>query len=190
MSSEVGRSPRYARLSLPSTLNPRNSFLILPPSSLMSHPSSLIPHPSAIETLRWREGRLELLDQRLLPARVEFVSCATAQEVADAIRGMVIRGAPAIGCAAAYGIALEATRLKDAPPAAYASGMDQAFQALAASRPTAVNLFWALERMGRPSRLPGGRGPRTSLRASSTRRNGSCPLILRRTARWARTARR
>ena len=100
-----------------------------------------------METLRWRAGRLELLDQRLLPACVEFVACATAQEVAGAIRGMVIRGAPAIGCAAAYGIALEAARLKDATPAAFASGMDQAFQALAASRPTAVNLFWALERM-------------------------------------------
>ncbi|MGH8633778.1 MAG: S-methyl-5-thioribose-1-phosphate isomerase, partial [Burkholderiales bacterium] len=102
---------------------------------------------SRIETLRWREGRLELIDQRRLPARVEFVACASAREVARAIREMVIRGAPAIGCAAAYGIALEAARLKDAAPAAFASGMDDAFQALAASRPTAVNLFWALERM-------------------------------------------
>jgi len=102
---------------------------------------------SRVETLRWREGKLELLDQRLLPTRVEFVACASAQEVAGAIRGMVIRGAPAIGCAAAYGIALEAARLKDAAPAEFASGMEQAFQALAAARPTAVNLFWALERM-------------------------------------------
>jgi methylthioribose-1-phosphate isomerase len=100
-----------------------------------------------VETLRWRNGRLELLDQRLLPARVEFVACATAHDAADAIRAMVIRGAPAIGCAAAYGIALGAARLKDATPAAFAAGMDQAFDALAASRPTAVNLFWALERM-------------------------------------------
>jgi methylthioribose-1-phosphate isomerase len=113
----------------------------------MSQHSALSTQHSGVETLRWREGRLELLDQRLLPARVEFVACATAQEVARAIRGMVIRGAPAIGCAAAYGIALEAIRLKDAAPAAFASGMDQAFNALAASRPTAVNLFWALERM-------------------------------------------
>ncbi|MGH8703259.1 MAG: S-methyl-5-thioribose-1-phosphate isomerase [Burkholderiales bacterium] len=104
---------------------------------------------SRIETLRWRESKLELLDQRLLPARVEFVACATALEVADAIRAMVIRGAPAIGCAAAYGIALEAIRLKDATPVAFSSGMEQAFDALAASRPTAVNLFWALERMRR-----------------------------------------
>ena len=60
---------------------------------------------------------------------------------------MVIRGAPAIGCAAACGIALEASRLKDAPQREFAASLDQAFSALAAARPTAVNLFWALERM-------------------------------------------
>jgi methylthioribose-1-phosphate isomerase len=113
----------------------------------VSPSSSLTSRLPGVETLRWRAGRLELLDQRRLPARVEFVACSTAREVAEAIRGMVIRGAPAIGCAAAYGIALEATRLKDAPPAAFASGMDRAFETLAASRPTAVNLFWALGRM-------------------------------------------
>ena len=113
----------------------------------MASQPSFISHPSNIETLRWRAGRLELLDQRLLPARVEFVACATAREVADAIRAMVIRGAPAIGCAAACGIALEAARLKDVPQREFASGLDQAFAVLAAARPTAVNLFWALERM-------------------------------------------
>jgi methylthioribose-1-phosphate isomerase len=100
-----------------------------------------------VETLRWRAGRLELIDQRRLPARVEFVACATAQEVARAIRDMVVRGAPAIGCAAAYGIALEAARMQDTTPAAFASGMERAFEILAAARPTAANLFWALERM-------------------------------------------
>ena len=65
-----------------------------------------------VETLRWREGRLELIDQRALPGRVEFVACSSAAEVARAIRDMVVRGAPAIGCAAAYGIALEAARLR------------------------------------------------------------------------------
>ena len=102
---------------------------------------------SRVETLRWRDSRLELLDQRLLPARVEFVTCTTAQEVAGAIRGMVIRGAPAIGCAAAYGIALEAAWSKDAAPAGFHSALERAFETLAASRPTAVNLYWALERM-------------------------------------------
>jgi methylthioribose-1-phosphate isomerase len=63
-----------------------------------------------IETLRWRGDRLELIDQRALPQRLGYVSCATAAEVAAAIRDMIVRGAPAIGCAAAYGIALEAAR--------------------------------------------------------------------------------
>ena len=88
-----------------------------------------------------------MIDQRLLPAQVTFVACGSAKEVADAIRDMVVRGAPAIGCAAACGIAIEALRLKDASPAAFSSGLDEAFKVLAASRPTAVNLFWALERM-------------------------------------------
>jgi methylthioribose-1-phosphate isomerase len=100
-----------------------------------------------VETLRWRAGRLELIDQRRLPGRVEFVACATAQEVARAIHNMVVRGAPAIGCAAAYGVALEAARMQDTTPTAFASGMERAFENLAAARPTAVNLFWALERM-------------------------------------------
>jgi len=100
-----------------------------------------------VETLRWRDGRLELIDQRALPSRVEFVACATAADVARAIRNMVVRGAPAIGCAAAYGVALEASRLRNSSPAELSDGLARAFDALAASRPTAVNLFWALARM-------------------------------------------
>ena len=102
---------------------------------------------TGVETLRWREGRLELIDQRRLPARIEFVACSSADEAARAIREMVVRGAPAIGCAAAYGIALEAARLKNAAPVAFSAGLDRAFEVLAAARPTAVNLAWALERM-------------------------------------------
>jgi methylthioribose-1-phosphate isomerase len=94
----------------------------------------------AVETLRWRDGRLELIDQRLLPARFEYVSCTSAAEVAEAIRSMVVRGAPAIGCAAAFGIAMEARPGRN---------LDAGFDVLARSRPTAVNLFWALERMRR-----------------------------------------
>ncbi len=91
-----------------------------------------------IEPLRWKGDSLELLDQRLLPERTEYLTCRTAAEVAQAIREMVVRGAPAIGCAAAFGIALEAKR--GAP-------LEPAYEILAASRPTAVNLFWALDRM-------------------------------------------
>jgi methylthioribose-1-phosphate isomerase len=109
----------------------------------MSASSEAIP----VETLRWRGTRLELIDQRALPDRLEYVSCTNAAEVAQAIRGMVVRGAPAIGCAAAFGIALEARRHRDRPLREFETAMEAAFKTLAASRPTAVNLFWAVERM-------------------------------------------
>ncbi|HEX7217998.1 MAG TPA: S-methyl-5-thioribose-1-phosphate isomerase [Burkholderiales bacterium] len=89
---------------------------------------------SAVEPIRWRGDRLELLDQRLLPDQQVYVTCRTAAEVATAIRDMVVRGAPAIGCAAAFGIVLD-------------NGKKEAYEILAKSRPTAVNLFWALGRM-------------------------------------------
>ncbi|HEX3836698.1 MAG TPA: S-methyl-5-thioribose-1-phosphate isomerase [Steroidobacteraceae bacterium] len=100
-------------------------------------------------TLRWIQDRLEMIDQRLLPARVEYRSYESAAGVAEGIRTMVVRGAPAIGCAAAYGVALAAQQLRDGAPAEFAAGMNDAFAQLAASRPTAVNLFWALQRMRR-----------------------------------------
>jgi methylthioribose-1-phosphate isomerase len=104
---------------------------------------------AAVETLRWRNGRLELIDQRLLPQRVEYVACATAAATAAAIREMVVRGAPAIGCAAAYGIAVETLRPSVAAAPELHRALEAAFVELAASRPTAVNLFWALDRMRR-----------------------------------------
>ncbi|TMH23059.1 MAG: S-methyl-5-thioribose-1-phosphate isomerase [Betaproteobacteria bacterium] len=109
----------------------------------MSASSEAIP----VETLRWRGARLELIDQRALPARLEYVSCTNAAEVAEAIRSMVVRGAPAIGCAAAFGVALEAKRQERRTRAEFDAAMEIAFKSLAASRPTAVNLFWALDQM-------------------------------------------
>ena len=102
---------------------------------------------STVDTLRWRDGRFEMLDQRALPAEIRYIQFDSALTVADGIRTMVVRGAPAIGCAAAYGIALEALRLKPASPGEFRAGLNAAFTLLAASRPTAVNLFWALNRM-------------------------------------------
>ena len=94
---------------------------------------------NAVETLRWGGDYVEFIDQRRLPNRIEYVRCRDAAEVANAIRDMVVSGAPAIGCAAAYGIALEALKgTRD---------FTAAFAALRASRPTAVNLYWALDRM-------------------------------------------
>jgi methylthioribose-1-phosphate isomerase len=105
--------------------------------------------PLTVQTLRWDEvsGRVEMIDQRVLPARFDMLAYDSAAGVAAAIRSMVVRGAPAIGCAAAYGIALEARRLQQLSGAEFALGMSLAFELLAQSRPTAVNLFWALERM-------------------------------------------
>jgi methylthioribose-1-phosphate isomerase len=104
---------------------------------------------SAVDTLRVAGDALELIDQRLLPRELVYVRCRSAAEVADAIRAMVVRGAPAIGCAAAFGIALEAGRHRTASRGAFDAALNAAFELLAASRPTAVNLFWALERMRR-----------------------------------------
>ncbi|MGH8671913.1 MAG: S-methyl-5-thioribose-1-phosphate isomerase, partial [Burkholderiales bacterium] len=101
----------------------------------------------SVETLRWRDARLEMIDQRVLPARFEYLAFDSAQSVAQGIRDMVVRGAPAIGCAAAFGIALEAQRLKNEAPDTFWSGLEQGAVLLGASRPTAVNLFWALNRM-------------------------------------------
>lgn len=66
-----------------------------------------------VETLRWAHNKLEMIDQRILPAAFEYLSYYTAASVAEGIRSMVVRGAPAIGVAAAYGVALEALRLSE-----------------------------------------------------------------------------
>ncbi len=100
-----------------------------------------------IETLRWSQGKLEMIDQRILPAAFEYISYASAASVADGIRNMVVRGAPAIGVAAAYGVALEALSLQGKPVPEFTAGMEAAFKVLSQSRPTAVNLFWSLQRM-------------------------------------------
>jgi len=102
---------------------------------------------SNVETLRWRDGRLEMIDQRVLPSELRYLPYDSAAGVAEGIRSMVVRGAPAIGCAAAYGVALEALRLQHAAASEFSAGLEVGFEVLAASRPTAVNLFWALTRM-------------------------------------------
>ena len=105
--------------------------------------------PAAVQTLRWTGGRLELIDQRLLPSRIAYVGCDDAASVAVAIRDMVVRGAPAIGCAAAFGIAVEALRCAALQRPEFDRRLAGAFEVLARSRPTAVNLTWALSRMMR-----------------------------------------
>jgi len=98
-------------------------------------------------TLRWDGDAVELLDQRLLPRDEVVVRLRTVEEVARAIETMVVRGAPAIGCTAALGVALAAVRGAGGDLAALRREVGAAAERLARTRPTAVNLFWALGRM-------------------------------------------
>jgi methylthioribose-1-phosphate isomerase len=92
-------------------------------------------------TIWWETDRVMMIDQRRLPAEEHYVECRTYEDVAEAIRSMVIRGAPAIGVAAAFGIVLG---VRQSP-----GELEKVAAALGATRPTAVNLFWAIERMRR-----------------------------------------
>lgn len=98
-----------------------------------------------MEAIRWEDSALYLLDQTRLPAEERWLRYTDHQEVANAIKTMVVRGAPAIGIAAAYATVLAAQ--ENACKANFPAAMSQAKETLAASRPTAVNLFWALDRM-------------------------------------------
>lgn len=100
-----------------------------------------------VSALIWRDHGLDLIDQRVLPLEFKTIRCVTAAETAAAIRNMVVRGAPAIGCAAAFGIAAEAWQARRLPAADRQTALEAAFAVLAASRPTAINLFWALQKM-------------------------------------------
>ncbi len=107
----------------------------------------------SIKTLEWKRGRLYLLDQTRLPRFESYVICSTYQDVALAIRNMIVRGAPAIGVAAAYGMVLGARRQGDGPGRkTFLRRMDQIALALVSTRPTAVNLRWSVERMKRLAR--------------------------------------
>jgi methylthioribose-1-phosphate isomerase len=102
-----------------------------------------------IQTLRWANDQLEMIDQRVLPAEFRYLRFNSAESVGQGIKDMVVRGAPAIGVAAAYGVALEALKLAGQPIDLFNQGLNLGLQKLAQSRPTAVNLFWALSRMQR-----------------------------------------
>ena len=129
-------------------------------------PAGPADHPSEVRTLEWRDGTVVMIDQRRLPAVEEYVTCRTWEDVAEAIRTMVIRGAPAIGVAAAMGMALAAREAADDLADGVASTplggpsraeavtefrrrLQAATKGLYATRPTAVNLGWALEEMER-----------------------------------------
>jgi methylthioribose-1-phosphate isomerase len=98
----------------------------------------------SIETIEWTREGVVMIDQTRLPREIVFVTCRSYVDVADAIRNMIIRGAPAIGVAAAMGVAIGALHSAD-----LAADMPVICETLAKTRPTAVNLFWAIDRMKR-----------------------------------------
>jgi methylthioribose-1-phosphate isomerase len=100
-----------------------------------------------ITPIRWEGDRLLLLDQTLLPVEERTREYTRWRDVAEAIRSLVVRGAPAIGCAAAFGVALAARESRAQDGEGLLADLEEAFKGLAATRPTAVNLFWALDRM-------------------------------------------
>jgi methylthioribose-1-phosphate isomerase len=102
-----------------------------------------------LPTIEWQGDTVVMVDQRKLPGQEVYVRCRTSQEVAKAIRTMVIRGAPAIGVAAAMGIALGMQRSGAKGTKQFAVEFQKTCDMMAATRPTAVNLFWAIERMKR-----------------------------------------
>jgi methylthioribose-1-phosphate isomerase len=101
------------------------------------------------KTIEWKKDRVRLLDQRRLPNEVRYIDCKDAASVARAIRSMAIRGAPAIGVAAAMGIALAAKRIQSHRTDVFRQDMEKVCHQMGQTRPTAVNLFWAIDRMRR-----------------------------------------
>src|SRR5687768_3747939 len=102
-----------------------------------------------LPTIAWQGEDIVMIDQRKLPADEVYVTCKTVNDVAKAIKTMVIRGAPAIGVCAAMGLALGAARSKATGTKQFTTEFQKNCDLLAATRPTAVNLFWAIERMKR-----------------------------------------
>ena len=100
-----------------------------------------------LPTVEWKNGVVKILDQSLLPLKVEVIDCQDYRTVAEAIRELRVRGAPAIGVAAAMGIALGAQAIPDQSFDTFQRTFLSICDHMAATRPTAVNLFWAIERM-------------------------------------------
>ena len=128
------------------------------------------PEVGVVPTVTWEDGAVAMIDQRLLPGELRILRCADHLEVATAIRDMAVRGAPAIGVAAAYGLALAARNAR-AEGEGLRRAWDEACATLAATRPTAVNLFWAIDTMRRAfdARPEGGEALRGALLAEARR---------------------
>jgi len=114
-----------------------------------------------VKTVEWTAEGVSLIDQRQLPRKEEYVLCRSVEEVAEAIRTMVVRGAPAIGVTAAMGIALGIQKAPARTPQDLKAELSRICDTLAATRPTAVNLFWAIGRMRNLFDELAGAGPQT-----------------------------
>ncbi len=101
----------------------------------------------ALLTVQWDNDSVILIDQRRLPNKLEYIRCKKYEEVAECIKSMAVRGAPAIGVSAALGLALAAVNSKSNDKEGLLKELEYAYKVLRATRPTAVNLFWALERV-------------------------------------------
>jgi len=108
---------------------------------------TLDKHPDSIQPMKWQDGKLYLLDQRLLPHQQIWLDYDHPNDVAEAITNMVVRGAPAIGITAAYGVVLAAKQARGVAAVNWKQAMTAPLAHLAESRPTAVNLHWAIHRM-------------------------------------------
>lgn len=121
----------------------------------------------SFHTVCWEggiDGTLSLLDQRKLPNRVEYLICRTVEETVEAIRTLAVRGAPAIGVTAAYGVCLGMQKAAAKDLAHAMSILEKATAQLASSRPTAVNLFWALRRMKEAAKQFTAENPKADIR--------------------------
>lgn len=115
----------------------------------MDQESNSLMGVDPVRTIEWMGNSIRLIDQRLLPRKEKYITCSDHLSVARAIKGMVIRGAPAIGVAAAFGVALAALKGHKRSKDLLLQDVEEACQILSRTRPTAVNLFWALDRMRR-----------------------------------------
>lgn len=123
-----------------------------------------ISEENGVEAIIWQDDHLKLLDQRILPEKEEYLSYHDSDAVASAITDMVVRGAPAIGITAAYGVVLAARASFSESPNDWKSPLADSIQVLADSRPTAVNLFWALDKMKAViEKLPMDANPKAAL---------------------------
>src|SRR3989339_580387 len=101
------------------------------------------------KTIEWKNNSVVMIDQRLLPTEEVYRTYTDFLDVAEAIREMVVRGAPAIGVAAAMGVALGALQINEKERKGFAKEFEKVCKVIGSTRPTAVNLFWAIERMKR-----------------------------------------